>query len=92
MTGDVNSLKELAITNKEYLTAKDSNGWMPIHEASRGGHREAVELLLSRGADINARTNFGDGGTPLYWAQEEGHSQLADFLESLGALSIGPEL
>ena len=46
MTGDVDSLKQLAITNKEYFTAKDSNGWQPIHEASRGGHREAVELLL----------------------------------------------
>ena len=90
--GDVETLKGALQSDKALARAKDSNGWEPIHEASRGGHREAVELLLSSGADINARTNFGDGGTPLYWAQEEGHSQLADWLESLGAISIGPEL
>ena len=90
--GDVETLKDALQSDKEMARAKDSNGWEPIHEASRGGHREAVELLLSSGADINARTNFGDGGTPLYLAQEEGHSQLADWLESLGAISIGPEL
>ena len=59
MTGDVDSLKQLAITNKEYFTAKDSNGWQPIHEASRGGHREAVELLLKVSAIRCSEAIFG---------------------------------
>lgn len=94
MTGDVNSLKELAITNKEYLTAKDSNGWMPIHEASRGGHRDAVELLLSHGADVNAISNHGRGKTPLRLAKEihgDDHP-LVEYLLSLGAIDAGPDL
>ena len=91
--GDVETLKDALLKDKALALAKDSNGWEPIHEASRGGHREVVELLLKNfGADVNSRTNFGDGGTPLYLAQKEGHSQLADWLESLGEISIGPEL
>ena len=90
--GDLETLKDALEKDKALALAKDSNGWEPIHEASRGGHQEAVQVLLAAGADVNARTNFGDGGTPLYLAQEEGHSELADWLESLGAISIGPEL
>ena len=90
--GDLETLKDALDKDKALALAKDSNGWEPIHEASRGGHQEAVQVLLAAGADVNARTNFGDGGTPLYLAQEEGHSELADWLESLGAISIGPEL
>ena len=94
MTGDVNSLKELAITNKAYLTARDSNGWMPIHEASRGGHREAVELLLSHGADVNAVSNHGRGKTPLRLAKEEHGDDhpLVEYLLSIDAIDSGPDL
>ena len=93
-TGDVRSLKELVIMNKEYLTARDANGWMPIHEASRGGHREAVELLLSYGADVNAVSSHEEGSTPLRLAKEEhGHDHpLVEYLLSLDAIDSGPDL
>jgi hypothetical protein len=66
----------------------------PIHEASRGGHTDVVKFLYKHGADVNARTSEGAGGTPLWWAQKvhgDDHPT-ASFLESIGALSIGPEL
>ena len=94
MTGDVDSLKQLAVSNKEYFTAKDSNGWQPIHEASRGGHREVVEFLLSFGADMNSVSNHGRGKTPLRLAKEthgEDHP-LVEYLLSLGAIDAGPDL
>jgi len=72
--------------------AKDENGWQPLHEGARGGHQDVVELLVKKGANINDRANFGGGGTPLWYAEEEGHSDLVEFLESIGAISIGPEL
>ena len=53
--GDVETLKDALKSDKSLALAKDSNGWEPIHEASRGGHRDAVELLLKNGADVNAR-------------------------------------
>ena len=51
-----------------------------------------MELLVSKGANINDRANFGAGGTALWYAEKEGHSDLVEFLESIGAISIGPEL
>jgi hypothetical protein len=49
--------------------------------------------LVENGADINAQTG-NDGGTVLWWAKknlEEDHPVVA-FLESMGALEIGPDL
>ena len=34
--------------------------------AAQGGHREIVELLIAKSADVNAKDNFGY--TPLNWA------------------------
>lgn len=40
--------------------SKSNLGWTPLHLASYFGHKEAVELLLDHGADINAVNDFGD--------------------------------
>jgi len=65
-----------------------------VHEAARGGHDAAVELLVRHGADKDVRTNNGDGGSPL-WLAENLHGKdhpVVLFLKKVGALSIGPEL
>jgi prolyl 4-hydroxylase len=92
--GDVKTLAEVVQQKTHLLNAQDSNGWTPLHEASRGGHKDVVELLVKHGAELNLRTNEGLGGTALYWGTEEhGESHpVNDFLRSVGALSIGPEL
>lgn len=41
-------------------------GWTPLHLATYFGHREVVECLLSRNADVNAINENGD--TPLHKA------------------------
>ena len=53
-----------------------------------------IKYLLDNGVDINARTNGGIGGTPLYWAKKKhgkAHKSVK-LLESRGALEIDPEL
>lgn len=35
-------------------------GWTPLHLATYFGHKDVMELLLSRGADINAINEMGD--------------------------------
>jgi len=42
-----------------------------------------VELLLAQGAD--PAHVAGDGTTPLQWARENGHTEIAARLEAAGA-------
>lgn len=35
-------------------------GWTPLHLATYFGHKDVMEILLSRGADINAINEVGD--------------------------------
>jgi len=93
--GNVHKLKSI-IDKEEHLVKKpDANGWQPLHEGARAGHVEVVKLLVEKGADVNALTGDGDyGETALYWARktlEDDHPMIS-FLESLGALEIGPDL
>jgi len=76
------------------VNAKDENGWTPLHEGVRGGFEEVVKILVEKGADINQTTGGAGGMSPLYIAREENgdDSPIVEFLESLGALSIGPDL
>ena len=44
--------------------AKSSDGSTPLHEAARSGRKEIAELLIDKGAEVNAKE---DGGmTPLH--------------------------
>ena len=91
--GRVKDLELYIKQHKDAVNARDSNGWTPLIESVRGGHLEAVKLLVEHGADINVKS-YGSGATALWWAKqthEEDHPVIA-FLESLGALEAGPEL
>lgn len=39
------------------IDARDYSGWTPLHLAARSASADAVEILLSRGADPNARND-----------------------------------
>lgn len=47
-------------------SARDRNGWTPLHEAVRDSQPDVVAALLAAGADVNARIDFGS--TPLLLA------------------------
>eukprot|EP00586_Coscinodiscus_wailesii_P008116 CAMPEP_0172522434 /NCGR_PEP_ID=MMETSP1066-20121228/293120_1 /TAXON_ID=671091 /ORGANISM="Coscinodiscus wailesii, Strain CCMP2513" /LENGTH=469 /DNA_ID=CAMNT_0013305433 /DNA_START=130 /DNA_END=1539 /DNA_ORIENTATION=+ len=85
--GDLDALREIAVTDKTALTKKDKNGWEPIHEAARNGHVEVVRFLHENGSNINEKTNYGNGQTPFQIAYEQlgGEHPVLDLLKSLGA-------
>jgi len=89
---DVETLKKYSGPE---LRKSDHNGWQPIHEAARAGNVKVVEYLIEEGgADVNMRTNFGRGGSPLYWARtslDEDHEVIPK-LQSYGAKYLEPTL
>ncbi len=54
------------------------NHHVPLLAAARNGNRAMVELLLSRGADVNAKEN--DGDTALHYAAGRGFQAVAEVL------------
>lgn len=80
-TNDIFSLRKLLDRKAEVVNVRDTNGWTPLHEAVREGHMKAVNLLLERGGEVNARTGRkGEGGSALDWALSyhgEDHEMIA---------------
>ena len=54
-----------------------------ILEAATIGDIDAVKQSLAGGADVNAREKWG--GTPLHWAANWGHKEIAEMLIAAGA-------
>jgi ankyrin repeat protein len=55
----------------------------PLFEAVKNGDKAAVEALLAKGADVNAKDK--DGCTPLHWAASQGNSNVIKLLLAKGA-------
>ncbi len=59
-------------------------GWTPFYAAAYTGHRQVAQLLLDKGADVNAETS-DEGQTPLEVAEEKGHKEIVELLRKHGA-------
>lgn len=57
-----------------FLSSSDDHGFSPMHWASKEGHLNIVDMLISRGAKINS-TNMGDD-TALHLASAHGHREI----------------
>jgi ankyrin repeat protein len=77
-TGDLAKVKALVSANRDLVSNKDTNGWMPLHYATMYGHKEVVEFLLANKADVNAKDKNGE--TALHFAAMLGHQNLAELL------------
>ena len=59
-------------------SAINNGSWTPLHIAAIEGKKEAVDLLLKKGADINAKSNLG--WTPLNLAMALGKTEVVKSL------------
>jgi ankyrin repeat protein len=67
--GDLERVKGILETDGRLANVRDEAGATPLHYGAIHGHRQIVQLLLERGADINSRdSRFG--ATPAGWAIE----------------------
>ena len=61
----------------------DASDRTPLHLATENGHEAAVQVLLGKGADINAKDC--NGSTALHFAAEQGHEAIVRLLGENGA-------
>ena len=91
---DIQQEKELLLASKkgdsetvERLLQKlqnpncaDEGGKMPLHHAARGGHSEAIRLLLDAGAEKDGQDESADGMTPLLLSSSLGRVEAVRIL------------
>ncbi|CAH1397503.1 unnamed protein product [Nezara viridula] len=62
----------------ENVKFKNQTGHTNLHVSASEGDLKAVKALVSKGADVEARTN--DSWTPLHFAASQGHENIVRYL------------
>ena len=94
--GNIEAVKQHIAAGTD-VNAKDEDGYTPLHVAAWEGHKEIAELLIAKGADVNAIIVSGrkQGKTPLDITSVfnfiEGAEETADLLRKHGG-KTGEEL
>jgi|GEM_PF-2163948 len=79
---NVASIKAALQKDAGLITKCDNQGRTLLHLAAYHGSREVTLLLISSGADVNAKDSAGM--TPLQYAEGRGNKDIADILRSKG--------
>lgn len=91
---DVNTLKEILLSQPGLVHARDADGYTPLHRAAYGNHVAAITYLLSAGAKVNIKTELG--WTPLHsacnWNNYHAAARLLAAGADIAALSDGGKL
>lgn len=88
-TGDVGALARLLDEHPDRLLARAKPyQWSLLHAAAQNGHLAAVDLLLTRGLDVNTREE-GDNTCAMHWAAAAGHLDVVRRLADAGGDVVG---
>lgn len=81
--GDLETVEELLDEGKLDVNCLGASNRTPLHRAVSCGSYDIVQLLLSRGADVQARDN--GKMTPFHWAAMFGEVEVGELLVANGA-------
>lgn len=82
--GQLEIAKQVLATRRLAVSAKDADGWLPIHCAAGAGHADIVAALLGAGSDCDEPA--ADGDTPLHKAAIAGHLAVVQLLKGRSGL------
>lgn len=89
LRGDVSGLTALLDAHPDGLHVRgEPYGKTLLHVAAQNGRLAAVDLLLTRGLDVNARDK-GDNAYAMHWAAAEGHLEVVRRLADAGGDVVG---
>lgn len=80
---DVNAQGKLKFTPSAAAVETGQRGYTSLHFAALNGHAKLAEFLISRGADLEPKNNYGR--TPLALAVCGGHKEMVQLLLAAGA-------
>ena len=81
--GNIEAVKQHLSAGAD-VNVKGDGGRTPLHEAAFNRHKEVVELLIDKDADVNAMDEL-EGLTPLHFAAVFGQKEIAELLIAKGA-------
>ena len=65
------------------MNLANNDRWTPLHFAATYGRTDIAQALITAGADVNAKDEFGY--TPLHLAARDGQVEIAQALITAGA-------
>lgn len=80
--GDLDYTKTILQENPKFVNSKDESGFTPLILAASAGNRDLCEVLIAKGADLEAR---GQHGTALYEASIGNYKNVVELLINKGA-------
>ena len=83
LDGDIEAVKQHIAAGTDVNAIDDDWGAPPLHLAADQGYKEIVELLIAKGADVNAKNKFGS--TPMHKAARRGQKEVNELLIDNGA-------
>ncbi|MBV6621977.1 MAG: ankyrin repeat domain-containing protein [Rivularia sp. (in: Bacteria)] len=84
--GDINAVRN-ELERGEDVDSQKNQGLTPLELAASDGYPDIVELLISRGANVNhnLEDKEKDEETPIFWAATSHHFDIVDILIAHGA-------
>jgi len=81
IAGDLSRVEQILLARPHLIGVRTSrHEWTLLHMAASGGNRKMAELLIQKGASINATNK--DGKTSLHYAAGKGHLSIVKTLLS----------